>query len=52
MQRAVKNKTKDKAHSQGRKIDMKNPLDKDLHKMSTKVVEKIFEDEPNDSLIE
>lgn len=48
MQRAVKDKTQ----SPSRKINIKNPLDKDLHKLSTKVAEKIFENEPDDSLIE
>lgn len=45
MQRAVKKPdTKSKP-------DVKNPIDKDLHKRSTKVMEKIFENESDESLI-
>lgn len=34
------------------KPDVKNPIDRDLHKRSTKVMEKIFENESDESLVE
>ncbi|MGI0069599.1 MAG: hypothetical protein ACREAN_05010 [Nitrosopumilaceae archaeon] len=34
------------------KTDVKNPIDKDLHKRSTKVMEKIFENESDEPLVE
>lgn len=46
MQRAVK-----KPDSKN-KSDVKNPIDKDLHKRSTKVMEKIFENESDEPLVE
>lgn len=46
MQRAVK-----KADAKA-KPDIKNPIDKDIHKRSTKVMEKIFENESDEALIE
>ncbi|MDE1767650.1 MAG: hypothetical protein KGI27_15460 [Thaumarchaeota archaeon] len=34
------------------KPNVKNPIDKDIHKRSTKVMEKIFENESDEALIE
>ena len=38
--------------SSSNKSNMQNPIDKDLHKLSTKVMEDIFEKGTDDSLIE
>lgn len=44
MQRAVKKSDNGKT--------VKNPIDKEIHKRSTKIMEKIFENESNEDLIE